>query len=726
MFNFFKNNKILNKKVFALVFLCGILFSHQNVFSATTVDGKKTTTTNDQYYGEEYQNFSAASGLKTDGEGNLVSTGGTNGGLSFNCGNLALDCWLSQISFNSLVRGSAWIMGLGGQLFDSVITYTIIEAKSHMFPSKDSDNFINKGWEVFRDIVNVMFIFVILYIGIMTIIKGTEFGTKKLLTAVIAVAILLNFSLFFTKIFIDIGNIVAVNLNEVLKKSVPVEEDKGIATYIIGAFGFQTIYQLKDKSGTSTGNKNLDKMIEDGDWGGLFIYAVFASLVMLVVAVILLIASFMFLTRYIVLIFILIFSSAAVGSHILPALKKEVWTKWFSTLIGQTFFAPLFLLLFLVTAIVIHSLSSTIGGSAGWNSLMDRNASGIADSVANLLIPFIIIIGFLIGTIVFSKKLSDMGGGYAGTVTKIMGGAALGATAFAGRRLGGIAGGAIKNSGAGQFLRDTKFDNKLANYTVGALARATGRSTIKSANKLQNSTFDVRNAGFGISKLINKTGVSLGDASKKTFVSDVKEKQAKIEKDREIIYSRTKEEKAALDDRLKTEAEDAALAQELDELANPLSTISDIENRRLAAETAQNASEIALSRALADLNRTLANPTSTEKEIEVAKHKYNTIKETHSKNESEFKNIVAEKEKYRKETLETNTNAVAIKQSTHEIESVSPITGLNIPGLNKINKFRSASFANSSAVQSAISAANKKLKQSDNDKVLEALKALGK
>src|SRR3989344_9659875 len=72
-----------------------------------------------------------------------------------------------------------------------------------------NDVFVTKAWGAVRDIANIFFIIALLYIAIKTILNLGNSNSKKLLTYVIIVALVINFSLFFTKVVIDASNVIA-------------------------------------------------------------------------------------------------------------------------------------------------------------------------------------------------------------------------------------------------------------------------------------------------------------------------------------------------------------------------------------------------------------------------------------------------------------------------------------------------------------------------------------
>ncbi|MDE2116831.1 MAG: hypothetical protein KGI79_03070, partial [Patescibacteria group bacterium] len=99
---------------------------------------------------------------------------------------------------------AAFVLYLVGMLMDSAITLSINTA--YIFSLSPA---VNLGWVIIRDIANICFIFILIYISITTIVQGTNanFGIKNMLTKVIIAAILINFSLFFTKVIVDVSNV---------------------------------------------------------------------------------------------------------------------------------------------------------------------------------------------------------------------------------------------------------------------------------------------------------------------------------------------------------------------------------------------------------------------------------------------------------------------------------------------------------------------------------------
>ena len=99
-----------------------------------------------------------------------------------------------------------WFMSLFITLFDIALDYTVVNFATEI----GSTPAIEFGWKLSMSIANVIFIFALIYIAISTIVG---INLKRQLTTILAVALLVNFSLPITKIVIDTSNVLAVSLH---------------------------------------------------------------------------------------------------------------------------------------------------------------------------------------------------------------------------------------------------------------------------------------------------------------------------------------------------------------------------------------------------------------------------------------------------------------------------------------------------------------------------------
>ena len=102
-----------------------------------------------------------------------------------------------------------WVAGLFMQMCAGVFDYAMVKAlDSELLGSLEA---VDRGWTAFRDVANMAFIFIMLYIAIGTMLRLGGVQWKRNLASVIVVALLINFSLFFTKVIIDASNVLAIH-----------------------------------------------------------------------------------------------------------------------------------------------------------------------------------------------------------------------------------------------------------------------------------------------------------------------------------------------------------------------------------------------------------------------------------------------------------------------------------------------------------------------------------
>ena len=139
--------------------------------------------------------------------------------------------WSNWSILGCAVQGTYWLLfyttstlaSWSAQLFDFFLDYS-----TH--PNSYKSNFVDEGWKVVRDISNIFFIFVLLYLAA-SIVMGIKIAeVKKKIVAVIVVALLINFSLFISRVLIDASNIFArifYNNIEVVQTDVSLDNQGG-------------------------------------------------------------------------------------------------------------------------------------------------------------------------------------------------------------------------------------------------------------------------------------------------------------------------------------------------------------------------------------------------------------------------------------------------------------------------------------------------------------------
>lgn len=394
-----------------------------------------------------------------------------------------------------LLQVMALFTMIAGTFLNFVIKFSIIDMGKNL-PGVA----INDAWKVLRDLANMSFIFILLYTSISLIIgKKSTADVRSLVVKMVIAAILINFSQFFTKIIIDASNLLALTFyNAVAPGAIANAGEStsfvkyGIANSITDVLKPQSIFEL-------AGNLQGSKIITMGIMGSILLLAC----IFIFIAI-----AFMFLIRFALLIYVIIFSPIALVADVIPGAKDQ-FNKWWTTLVNQAFFPAIFFLLMWVAITVLK----------GFNPVSTANLSDIAGSIDNggnvkadygaipLLVNYVMSIIFIVIAFMVSKSMASKA---PGGVSKMVGAA----TGWAGASSLGMAGrfgrGTI-GRGAQAIANDKDLQARALSGDMGA------RLKLKAAQKTAKASFDPRATGLG------KT-LGAGDAQKGGFAGDVKKK----------------------------------------------------------------------------------------------------------------------------------------------------------------------------------------------------------
>jgi hypothetical protein len=118
--------------------------------------------------------------------------------------------------------------------------------------------FIASAWTVVRDLSNIFFILILLYVSIQLILGLGGSDAKKTIAKVIVIALLINFSMFFTEVVIDSSNILALVFYNKLNV---VSSSGGQAINYVPVLGANSGVQDKDISGAMMSYFDPTKMM---------------------------------------------------------------------------------------------------------------------------------------------------------------------------------------------------------------------------------------------------------------------------------------------------------------------------------------------------------------------------------------------------------------------------------------------------------------------------------
>lgn len=316
----------------------------------------------------------------------------------------AFACTIRQVYvliFSIPITLSSWLLTLVGVLFNFLIEHVIIGFGSSIYEPIQAP--LQAAWSTFRDLANILIVGMFVFIAISIILEIEEFGRKRLVVDVIIIAVLINFSLLFTKLAIDASNFVAYqfyNATLAQNKTEGTEgtSSKGIAEQFLDSMGVSSI------ADTVSALENASKG-PDINAGIIATHGIGSSVVLLAAAAIFLYGSFLISARAIIIILLLLFSSIAFASYLIPGKSRQVFSTWISELIGVVVFAPVLMLMLWATLQIAKAFKATSGGGT-LGSLM-TNPAADQGSAMTALFSYVVIVGLLYATFAVANALSN-------------------------------------------------------------------------------------------------------------------------------------------------------------------------------------------------------------------------------------------------------------------------------------------------------------------------------
>lgn len=352
------------------------------------------------------------------------------------------------------------------------------------------NDFVQKAWGAVRDIANVFFILALLYVAIKTILSLNVSNNKKLIGAIVIVALFINFSLFVTRVIVDSSNIVAgifynqleqkdENGNVIDPESEEAQKPKSISVSIVKNFNPQM--------------GGFDPNEEPGGYFFTLILVIFLLGMMVIMFVKMIVV---FLARVISLWLSMIFSPLAFASYTVPfEIPGFGHKRWWRDLLKTAFLAPIFIFFLYIILLFGDFLSTEINTgitSDDWRKVF-----------LDTFIPFVIIYILIKQAQKISVELSgEVGKGLIEGSKKLVGGAAMGAGAVVGgaallgsKTVGGLGGRIAKSDWVKRqaFTKDSEGNLKAKKGLGGYWARM----ALKSGEAVNKGSWDLRQTKVG-------------------------------------------------------------------------------------------------------------------------------------------------------------------------------------------------------------------------------------
>ncbi|MCA9359781.1 hypothetical protein KC850_01955 [Candidatus Kaiserbacteria bacterium] len=427
----------------------------------------------------------------------------------------------------STVFGS--IAGWAGKLLNLGINDFVIGFGT-MYTTGGVGAAVDLAWVSVRDMFNITFIFGLVYIGFKMILNSDDSNTRRWLINLIMAAILVNFSLYFTKFVVDMSNIIATEVALSGFNTDPKVTDRSevlVSDTFADAIGLVSLFGNGDTVSVNGQSQKITDVVADkGAWSYIF-----GTMMFLIVAAFVFAAGgILLIIRAVVLCIYMVLSPLMFIGWVFPQLQRYTSEYW-SGFLGRAFFAPLYILLLYLSASILNGYRNGLDDDPQLSALLTSGGDGVDLTFASSMTPFILAAVFLVASIVIANKLGANGAGAAIStgknlsgklrrgVTRTAGGATAGVAAYGGRKfIGGTANRIAENAAIQRLARR------------GGMAGIVGRAVANTAHYGRTASFDARNVG-GLGK-----ATGLGEGKKGGYANDQKE-QEKKDKERSERYS---------------------------------------------------------------------------------------------------------------------------------------------------------------------------------------------
>ncbi len=322
------------------------------------------------------------------------------------------------------------LMSFAGWVFDMVLDLSVKNFGAAGGIGKASA--IISTWGILRNLVNITFIFILIYVAIGTILQLNSGDNKRIIKNVILIALLVNFSLFFSRVIIDASNILGnqfyreVTTQTVQNGGSTEKKEISLANNFASRMGIGGVL-----------SEGPDKKTEGLTLRAVIVRFLGALVLTLVASFVLLAGAVIFIVRAVTLIILMILSPLAFAAYAVPNMGKY-WSQWWSKLLSQAFLAPIFLFFIFAS----FKLLGDPGTHNGILSAIPQGSSGDFQGWVDEALAYSLVIGFMLGSLMAAKKLGATGASFAMKASGAITGGAVLAGGWAARRVGraGLAG----------------------------------------------------------------------------------------------------------------------------------------------------------------------------------------------------------------------------------------------------------------------------------------------
>jgi hypothetical protein len=424
---------------------------------------------------------------------------------------------IQELLYTLVVNLFGMLVRIGGALLDYSIDNFVL-GFGDTFAHSGIGVAVNNGWVVIRDSINLFFIFGLVYIGIKMILDSDSSNNRRWLANLILAALLINFSLFATKMVVDFSNQISAEIAVA-----------GLGALAPGDPGNDTGKYKSTMSANMMGQLGLPNAFnthskpEGAGYGYIFGLAILFMITAFVFGA----GGILLIIRFAVLNLFLVFSAAMFLSWVLPGLS-DTMDKYWKAFLKRAFFAPIFFLFLYFAFQMVGELQKTIKGGLATSQSLAGGLGGeagadpktIYDATLGTIPFFFLVCIFMIIALVAAQKIGADGASKAVSIgkswgSKVRSGVQKGAgsaTFGTAARLGQGTAGALANTAS----NNRRFQNFAANNKLG-------RAALGATRKVADSSFDARRVG-GLGK-----SMGIGEGQKGGFVTRIKDREKRDE-----------------------------------------------------------------------------------------------------------------------------------------------------------------------------------------------------
>jgi len=331
---------------------------------------------------------------------------------------------------------AAWLLAAVANVFNYVLGMTLDNANYSAVGA------IKEGWAFSRDVVNLFFIFILLFIAIATILQIESYGAKKLLVWLVLVALLVNFSLIASQFIIYATN----SLGILFYQSISANDSPFLSSLKIGKEGFRKDISGAFQKGLSdqtlanppvTGFQvgpvaSGDPKLSPAIINSTIIIILVAGTMLLTFAMIIFAAgAFFMVVRLAMLWLLMILAPFGFVLLILP-ITRSYALQWWRTLQSQALFAPAFMFFIIITIKIVQS-----DFVQDVSKKLTQQGISTTEFLFLLIINHIVILVLLGASLIVAKQMSMYGAN-----------AVMGTAKSFGKFVGGYAGRGALRAGA--------------------------------------------------------------------------------------------------------------------------------------------------------------------------------------------------------------------------------------------------------------------------------------